>query len=94
MSIGAGVVIAIALQQVDGAPHAEAGAEGDHKGLQNGNCAVKEIHINLAFCRCAAQKMLWKMKNAAVILRRLRPRRTNLFRICQRLHRALLLPGG
>ena len=33
-------------------------------------------------------------KNAAVFIRRLRPRRTNLFRICQRLHRALRLPDG
>ena len=33
-------------------------------------------------------------ENAAVIPRRLRPRRTNLFRICQRLHRALRLPDG
>ena len=44
MSIGAGVVVAIALQQVDGAPHAEAGAEGDHKGLENVYRGVEKIH--------------------------------------------------
>ena len=33
-------------------------------------------------------------KNAAVFIRRLRPRRTNLFRICQRVRRALRLPDG
>ena len=39
-------------------------------------------------------KKVVENENAAVIPRRLRPRRTNLFRICQRLHRALRLPDG
>ena len=37
MSISAGVVRAIALQQIDHAPHAKASAEGNHKGLQSGD---------------------------------------------------------
>ena len=45
MSIGPGVVIAIALQQVDDAPHAEASAEGDHEGLESGHSRVEESHI-------------------------------------------------
>ena len=40
------------------------------------------------------EKKVVENENAAVIPRRLRPRRTNLFRICQRLHRALRLPDG
>ena len=35
MSISAGVVRAIALQQIDHAPHAEASAEGDNECLKN-----------------------------------------------------------
>ena len=44
MSIGAGVVVAITFQKVDGAPDAEACTECDHEGLKYINSAVKEIH--------------------------------------------------
>lgn len=45
MSISAGVVRAIALQQIDHAPHAEASAEGNHKGLQSGDGRSEKLHI-------------------------------------------------
>ena len=44
MSIRTGVVVAIAFQQVDDAPHAETGTEGDNEGLENGDCLIKKFH--------------------------------------------------
>ena len=44
MSIRAGVVIAVTFQQVDDAPHAEAGTEGDNEGLENGDCLIEKFH--------------------------------------------------
>ena len=49
MSIGAGIVVAVTLQKVDGAPHAKASAEGDHEGLKNVYRRVKEIHTLSSF---------------------------------------------
>ena len=49
MSISTGVVRAIALQQVDHAPHTKASAEGDHKGLQSGDGRSEKLHIFLRF---------------------------------------------
>ena len=44
MSIGTGVVVAVAFQQVDGSPDAEAGTQCDNEGLKNGYCAVEKCH--------------------------------------------------
>ena len=44
MSIRAGVVIAVTFQQVDDAPHAETGTEGDNEGLENGDCLIEKFH--------------------------------------------------
>ena len=44
MSIGTGVVVAVTFQQVDDAPHAETGTEGDNEGLENGDCLIKKFH--------------------------------------------------
>ena len=44
MSIGAGVVVAVTFQQVDDAPYAETGTEGDNEGLENGDCLIKKFH--------------------------------------------------
>ena len=44
MSIRAGVVVAVTFQQVDDAPHAEAGTEGDNEGLENGDCLIEKFH--------------------------------------------------
>ena len=48
MSIGSGVIIAIAFQKVDGTPDGETGTEGDYEGLKNVYCAVEKIHNNVA----------------------------------------------
>lgn len=45
MSIGAGIVRAVAFQQVDHAPHTETGTESDHEGLQSGDSGCEELHI-------------------------------------------------
>lgn len=44
MSIRAGIVIAITFQQVDHTPDAKASADGDHEGLENGNCRIEKSH--------------------------------------------------
>lgn len=44
ISIRTGIVIAIAFQQVDDAPHAETGTEGDNEGLENGDCLIEKFH--------------------------------------------------
>ena len=62
MSIRAGVIVAVPLHEVNAAPNAKSCAKRDYQSLQYVNCAVEKIHINLAFCRCAAQKKLLKMK--------------------------------
>ena len=68
MSIRAGVIVAVPLHEVNAAPNAKSCAKRDNQSLQYTNCAVKEIHINLAFCRFAAQKMLLKMKMPPLFL--------------------------
>ena len=42
--IRAGVVVAVTFQQVDDAPHAETGTEGDNEGLENGDCLIEKFH--------------------------------------------------
>ena len=44
LGLGAGVIIAISFQEVDGAPDTEASAECNYEGLKYINSAVKEIH--------------------------------------------------
>ena len=44
MSIGRGVILAVAFQKVDAAPHAKAAAQGDDQGLQYVDGTVEEIH--------------------------------------------------
>ena len=44
MSIGTRVVVAVTFQQVDDAPHAETGTEGDNEGLENGDCLIEKFH--------------------------------------------------
>ena len=68
MSIRTGVVVAIAFQKVNHAPNAKPCAKRDNQSLQYTNCAVEKLHINLAFCRCAAQKKLLKMKMPPLFL--------------------------
>lgn len=44
MSISSGIVIAVALQEVDDTPNAETGTECDYEGLKNGDCLSKKCH--------------------------------------------------
>ena len=46
MSIGRSVVRAVALQQIDYAPHGKARAQGHNKGLQSSNSGREELHIS------------------------------------------------
>ena len=51
MSIGAGIVIAVAFQEVDNTPCAETCAQGDHENLQRVNRACKKSHkVNPPLC--------------------------------------------
>ena len=45
MSICARVIVAVAFQQVDNSPDAEASAQSDNEGLKNGDCLLKKCHI-------------------------------------------------
>ena len=45
MSIGAGVVVAVTVQQLDNASDTETGTERDNAGLKNGDCLFKKCHI-------------------------------------------------
>jgi len=48
LGLGAGVVVAVALEQVDRAPDSEARAQGDYESLENIDGRVKEIHNKVA----------------------------------------------
>ena len=47
LRLRAGIVGPIPFQQVDAAPHAEAGAQGNHEGLQDFDCAIEKFHGDL-----------------------------------------------
>ena len=63
MSIAAGVILSVALQQVDAAPDTQGTAQTNHDGLQSIDCAVEKFHKVLTFCRlfCGTQKFFQKM---------------------------------
>ena len=44
MSIGTGVIVAVAFEQVDSAPDTETGTEGDDERLQYADCTVEKCH--------------------------------------------------
>ena len=44
LGLGAGIIVAIFFQEVDGTPDTETGATCDHEGLEDVDCTVKEIH--------------------------------------------------
>ncbi len=44
LALCAGVVVAVALQQVDGSPDAKTGTEGDNEGLEYADCTVEKCH--------------------------------------------------
>ena len=45
ISIGAGVVVAISFQKVDGAPNSEAGSESHYECLKYADRAVEKCHF-------------------------------------------------
>ena len=49
MSIGAGVVVTITFQQVDGTPNAETGTKGNNEGLEDFDRTVKKFHSRFSF---------------------------------------------
>ena len=51
------IIISVALQQVDNAPNAKTGSEGNDEGLQHIDCAIEEIHI-----LCAGIVSLWFLR--------------------------------
>lgn len=57
MSICARIIISVTLQQVDDAPDAKTGSEGNDEGLQNIDCAIEEIHI-----LCGGIVSLWFLR--------------------------------
>ena len=44
MSIGTGVVVAVAFHEVDYTPHRETGTEGDNERLKNRDSLIDESH--------------------------------------------------
>ena len=48
LALRAGVIVAVAFQQVDDTPHAETGTQGDNEGLENSDCLIEKIHKKLA----------------------------------------------
>lgn len=44
LAFRAGVVVAVAFQQVNNAPHAQASAEGDHQNLQSVDSRSEKFH--------------------------------------------------
>lgn len=57
MSFSPRIIISVALQQVDHAPDAKTGSEGNDEGLQHIDCAIEEIHI-----LCAGIVSLWFLR--------------------------------
>jgi len=45
MSIASRVILAVALQKTDAAPHAKGTAQTNNDSLQNVYCAIEKIHI-------------------------------------------------
>ena len=66
MSICAGVVVAVAFEQVDGSPDAETCTEGDNEGLKNGYCAVEKCHIRFLLDR----KQGWELLSQPIMIER------------------------
>ncbi len=47
MSIRAGVVVAVALHEIDHAPNAKTSSKSDNKCLQNVYCAIEKCHVKI-----------------------------------------------
>jgi len=60
------VVIAIAFQEVNGAPDTQASAQGNHEGLENFDCAIEKIHIVVAGTYGSSKKMVLRIAKAGM----------------------------
>jgi len=60
-SISPRIIISVTFQQVDYAPDAKTGSEGNDEGLQNIDCAIEEIHI---LCAGIVSFMVFTMETA------------------------------
>ena len=49
LRLGAGVVVTITFQQIDGTPNAETGTQCDNQSLKNFDSRVKEFHSRFSF---------------------------------------------
>ena len=49
LTLGAGVIVAITFQQVDGTSNAETGTQSDNQSLKNFDSRVKEFHSRFSF---------------------------------------------
>ena len=49
MSIGAGIIVTITFQQVDGTPNAETGTQSDNQSLKNFDSTVEKFHSRFSF---------------------------------------------
>jgi len=85
MSIRAGVVVAVALHQIDHTPHGKASTEGDNESLQYSDRLSNKCHRFFLLISCCFLKMGIKKKprrcsalNLAVRLGSLRSAATGL----------------
>lgn len=46
MSIGAGIIAAVPLQEIDNAPHAQASAQRNNESLQSRDSRSEKFHIS------------------------------------------------
>ena len=53
MRFCARIIISVALQQVDHAPNAKTGSEGNDEGLQHIDCAIEEMAAKSLYCHTA-----------------------------------------
>ena len=49
LHFGAGIIVTITFQQVDGTPNAETGTQSDNQSLKNFDSRVKEFHSRFSF---------------------------------------------
>ena len=64
MSIRAGVVVAVALHEIDNAPNAKTSPKSDNKCFQNAYCGSKKCHDKILSAACAAVRQADKRRSA------------------------------
>ena len=73
MSIRAGVVVAVALHEIDHAPNAKPCSKSDNKCLQNIYCAVEKCHEYILSAASAAVRQADKRRSAYAAAQKNRP---------------------